>query len=420
MDYDYAIIGGGIGGLYCVEKLVQKYNNTKRILLLDERTYFGGRLITHQRPAYEIGGARFNNNHKLLLKLINKHKLNKMKLSNDVDFIYKTNKEIVYYKNANTTFNVIMKNIIDESKKYKKEDLMKVTLKQFIDNISETTQLSEKLIHIFGYQSEIVKMNAYDSLRSFDTDFTSNNFYVLQEGFSKLCESMVIRNNNNVDYKLNHKAMDIKKGDNIFEILCNNLKTKKQNKFKATKVIFATKSEQLRQFNLLKPVFPYLKCLYNAPLLRIYAKYPVNKTTKKAWFCDLPRLTTNSFLRHIIPIDPNKGLIMISYTDGTDTNIFMEDKTKKILKKDDTIQTMIQNELKVILPNYNIPQPTYFKTHLWHVGAHHWKPNCDSRQIYELVKNPIPNVYIIGEAFSQKQAWAEGALETVETIINHL
>ena len=133
----------------------------------------------------------------------------------------------------------------------------------------------------------------------------------------------------------------------------------------------------MRQFNLLKPIFPYLKCLYNAPLLRIYAKYPINQNTKKAWFCDLPRLTTNS-LRHIIPIDPNSGLIMISYTDGTDTNIFLQDKTSQKLKDDETIKKMIQDELKIILPNYNIPQPTYFKTHMWNVGAHHWKPNCNS------------------------------------------
>ena len=399
MDYDYVIIGGGIGGLYCAERLVQKYKNTKKILLLDERSYFGGRLITNKRPIYEIGAARFNNNHKLLLKLINKYKLHKIKLSSIVDYIYKTNNKVIYYKDANKTFDMIIKNIIIESRKYKKEELMKITLKQFIDMISETTKLSEKLIHVFGYNSEITKMNAYDSLRSFDEDFTNNNFY---------------------DYKLNHKVDNIKKGDNIFEIIGTNKKTNKNYIFNSKKIIIAVKSEQLRQFNLLKPVFPYLKCLYNAPLLRIYAKYPINKDTKKAWFCDLPRLTTNSFLRHIIPIDPNSGLIMISYTDGTDTNIFLQDKTRQKLKDDKTIKNMIQDELKIILPNYNIPQPTYFKTHMWNVGAHHWKPNCNSKQIYNQVKNPLKNIYIVGEAFSQKQAWVEGSLETVENIIDKL
>ena len=420
MNYDYVVIGGGIGGLYCVEKLVEKYKNTKKILLLDERSYFGGRLITHKKPTYEIGGARFNNNHKLLLKLIHKYKLNKIKLSPIVDFIYKSKNDVTYYKDANKTFDMIMKNIIMESKKYKKEELIKITLKQFIDNISETTQLSKKLIDIFGYNSEITKMNAYDSLRSFDEDFTNKNFYVLKEGFSTLCDLMVIKNKDKVEYKLNHKVNNIKKGDNIFEIICNNQKTNKNYSFNSKKIILAVKSEQLRQFNILKPVFPYLKCLYNAPLLRIYAKYPINKTTKKAWFCDLPRLTTNSFLRHIIPIDANSGLIMISYTDGSDTNVFLQDKTSQKLKDEETIKNMIQDELKLILPKYNIPQPTYFKTHMWNVGAHHWKPNCNSKEIQNEIKNPLKDVYIIGEAFSQKQAWAEGSLESVESIIDKL
>lgn len=420
MNYDYVVIGGGIGGLYCVEKLVEKYKNTKKILLLDERSYFGGRLITHKKPTYEIGGARFNNNHKLLLKLIHKYKLNKIKLSPIVDFIYKSKNDVTYYKDANKTFDMIMKNIIMESKKYKKEELMKITLKQFIDNISETTQLSKKLIDIFGYNSEITKMNAYDSLRSFDEDFTNKNFYVLKEGFSTLCDRMVIKNKDKVEYKLNHKVNNIKKGDNIFEIICNNQKTNKNYSFNSKKIILAVKSEQLRQFNILKPVFPYLKCLYNAPLLRIYAKYPINKTTKKAWFCDLPRLTTNSFLRHIIPIDANSGLIMISYTDGSDTNVFLQDKTSQKLKDEETIKNMIQDELKLILPKYNIPQPTYFKTHMWNVGAHHWKPNCNSKEIQNEIKNPLKDVYIIGEAFSQKQAWVEGSLESVESIIDKL
>lgn len=420
MNYDYVVIGGGIGGLYCVEKLVEKYKNTKKILLLDERSYFGGRLITHKKPKYEIGGARFNNNHKLLLKLIHKYKLNKIKLSPIVDYIYKSKNDVTYYKDANKTFDMIMKNIIMESKKYKKEELTKITLKQFIDNISETTQLSKKLIDIFGYNSEITKMNAYDSLRSFDEDFTNKNFYVLKEGFSTLCDLMVIKNKDNVEYKLNHKVNNIKKGDNIFEIICINQKTNKNYSFNSKKIILAVKSEQLRQFKLLKPVFPYLKCLYNAPLLRIYAKYPINKTTKKAWFCDLPRLTTNSFLRHIIPIDANSGLIMISYTDGSDTNVFLKDKTSQKLKNEETIKNMIQDELKLILPKYNIPQPTYFKTHMWNVGAHHWKPNCNSKEIQNEIKNPLKDVYIIGEAFSQKQAWAEGSLESVESIIGKL
>ena len=42
------------------------------------------------------------------------------------------------------------------------------------------------------------------------------------------------------------------------------------------------------------------------------------------------------------------------------------------------------------------------------------------KKIYNEVKNPLKDLYIIGEAFSQKQAWVEGSLETVENIIDKL
>ena len=44
--------------------------------------------------------------------------------------------------------------------------------------------------------------------------------------------------------------------------------------------------------------------------------------------------------------------------------------------------------------------------------AHHWKKNKDSTLIYNKIKNPLKNIHIIGEAFSEKQAWVEGGLET--------
>ena len=70
--YDYVVIGGGITGLYTIDRLVEKHGDKKSYLLLDERSYFGGRLITHKQPHYEIGGARFNDNHVLLKKVIKK------------------------------------------------------------------------------------------------------------------------------------------------------------------------------------------------------------------------------------------------------------------------------------------------------------------------------------------------------------
>ena len=50
-------------------------------------------------------------------------------------------------------------------------------------------------------------------------------------------------------------------------------------------------------------------------------KYPV--INGKVWFQDIPKICTNLHIKFIIPYDYEKGLIMISYTDGKMLNIGM-------------------------------------------------------------------------------------------------
>ena len=79
------IVGCGIGGLNIGYKLLK---NGYDVDLIDKNNYVGGRLHTIKGKNYQIesGGARFNNNHKKLLKLIKEFKLTKIKLSNKVVF----------------------------------------------------------------------------------------------------------------------------------------------------------------------------------------------------------------------------------------------------------------------------------------------------------------------------------------------
>ena len=403
---DFIIIGGGITGLYSLNELY-KHNNDYKIILFDERNYLGGRVITHKNPYYEIGGARFNDNHILTKKLILEYNLNIIPINSNKLFIYKHNKKVKYFHNANETLDIIIKNIIKKSKKYNKSFIQKFTLKEFIDYISNSTELSKKIKDIFGYHSEIYEMNAYNSLISLKNDFIDQNFYIIKEGYSELCNRIYLKyyKNKNIQIKKKTKIINIIKEDNFYKVITNDNKH-----FFSKKIIIATKAQQLSQFNILKPIFPYLNSVYNASLLRIYAKYP--KKNNNIWFKNLPVVSTNSFLRQIIPIDYNSGLIMISYTDAKDINPYYSDIKNKKLKNIDTITNMIQNELNILFPELTIPFPTYINTHLWEVGAHHWKKNKDSTSIYNKIKNPLPNIHIIGEAFSNKQAWVEGGLET--------
>jgi protoporphyrinogen oxidase len=67
--YDTIIVGGGIAGLYTAH-LLQKQN--KRFIVLEKEKYLGGRLLTYSDKymTVEKGGARFSENHQLLLELL--------------------------------------------------------------------------------------------------------------------------------------------------------------------------------------------------------------------------------------------------------------------------------------------------------------------------------------------------------------
>lgn len=423
VNYDYVIIGGGITGMYAVEKLIDKYGKSKSIALFDDRSYYGGRLLTHHNPKYEIGGARFHDGHTLLCGLIQKYNVEKVSLHKEVDFLYSRSGKVKFFKDAHITFEHIMKDIITFSKKMDTKVLQSMTLKQLIDKISKGYVLSNKLLHIFGYYSEICEMNAYDALRSIESDFMGNTYYTLTKGFSNLLKKMYQRHKSHVYFNLNCSVKQVTqtKTSNSSLFLCDieHVKSNRSFNIQGRNVIFAIKAKQIRPFNVLKPIKKYIQDIYSAPLLRIYAQYPKNKTGK-VWFDTINRVTTNSILRHIIPIDTNNGLIMISYTDGEDINPFYQNKRQKLLKSDSEIKSMIKHELSILYPSCTIPEPYYFKCHLWHVGAHHWRPNVDSSKVSKIIQNPSKGVYVVGEAFSTKQAWIEGGLQGVENIIHKL
>ena len=399
MNYDIIIIGGGIAGLNSALKLSKK----NKILLLDERTYWGGRIYTKQKPHYEAGAGRFSNKHILLNKLINKYKLQRVPINSDHDYLDIKKREII--KDVDKILDKYFIDLIKKSKKWTPNNLKQVTLYEFM-NKCNSKEYSDEIVNMFGYYSEIKEMNAYDALNTFSIDFVNVQYYFLSGGLSELCNKMVEEIEKNEGLcKNNSLVKNIKKNNNIFEVETDD------TIYNCNKVIFAIKGHQLKHFNILKPMHQHIKAVYNAELLRIYAKYPIRKNG--VWFSNLRRITTNSFLRQIIPIDYSSGLIMISYMDSKDIQIF-KDKNGKLLN-DKKIEVLVQRELDNLFNN--VPKPIYFKCHYWEVGAHHWKPGYDSDLITESVLNPIDNGYICGEVFSQKQAWVEGGLETSEKVI---
>jgi monoamine oxidase len=209
-----------------------------------------------------------------------------------------------------------------------------------------------------------------------------------------------------------HTVTDVKRmPDGSFEIQATHNETPVT--FKARRVIIATCRCSLGDFKILNG-HPILKQTGTGALTRIYAVYPPDPVTHRVWFEDLPKIVTRNPLRYVIPINAKKGLIMISYTDGDDT-----DHWKGL--KGDALQKEIQRCARELFPDRTIPEPTYLKQHRWSQGCTYWLPgDYDVKTAIKAAMNPSQNLYIVGESIAEEQCWIESALHSAETLLTLL
>jgi len=451
--YDLIVVGGGIAGLYTIYKYLEiikeknklikskKDKIQPRILLIESTSRLGGRIHTvykenkdlndksqSKKPLiYEAGGARFSKSHKLLFELIKEFKLeNKLyPLTSEKVFISSDNptKEIKITNQLDKILQEILTRIEEKQKQnpklFTEEYLLSKTFHQIANEISP--KLINDFTQFYPYYSEIYVMNARDAIISLKRDFMSNiQYYVLSGGIEIIIEKLVEIIKPKIDIILDTTLTDFKIDTIDYDSnICYNVLTKNKNKnnnnknFKTSKLVLAIPSknllelpfiqkEKLKRFSnvslklLVKMVSPQ-------PLFRIYAKY------KTPWLSH--QVITDSPLKFIIPCD-NTGLIMISYTDGLYTKFWLklyQQSQKKLLE-------VLNKKVKELFPNIEIPEIEWLDANpYWESGAHYWIPrktNIDATQLENEIRHPLNNLWIVGEAFSNHQAWIEGSLDT--------
>jgi len=420
--YDFVIVGGGIAGLFTAYKLSE---TDAKILLIEKSDYLGGRVYTVYEDNdktndldihYECGAARFNQNHIHIIQCIIEmglyddiihldHPIHANLRGKEKDFekVYKTNK---------TDPKLTLKDITEYL--YKKaetiENKRKMTLKELMNKVmsKEATQF---FIDAFGYNSEIEHMNAEDALRLFQNDFMDQDkdkelfFYFSKNGLTKIIDKL--------EKTCESNGVEIRKNTLLIDFVGDIKLTTSIGKIETKTLILTGDKQSLMNIPALKKV-KELDSVVSCPLNRIYAIYP--KNNGKVWFHNLHRTTTDNDLRHIIPIDAEKGLIMISYSDDKYANKWHK------YKEEGTLQEHIQKEIKKLYPEKNIPEPFYLEEHYWKAGLHVWKKGIDSAKVMKKIQKPFKDkeVFIVGETYCDNQGWMDGALLSAIQVLEQL
>lgn len=436
ITYDLVIIGGGLAGLYTLYKLSKKYNHLK-ILLLESGQRYGGRIYSYKETIdgetyiMDLGAGRLGHHQPLINDLINE-----LGLKPKIVDIPNTKTYIEVAENGKVHNKTHFKDyIMDKLTKFffsplitklGKSMLQKYYLCELIKKYISVS-FSQKVASVFEYSSDLNEFNAYDAIEYFKHDYNSETkFFTLNGGLEQIIEHLIIAIKKTRSYKLkNIKLLNLsnvenitnKNSNNLFKIEVNNYKTAKIYNIYSKNVVCAVPKKTLEKLELFKPILRDLNSINSINLLRIYEIY--NKTNGKTWFKNIEKTITNSQVQFVIPINPNNGLIMSSYSDSANANYWNLLLAKRGLE---FVKAKLNIKLNQIFSIYNIsvPQSKYIKMYFWDAGVACWKKNVDSDYISSKLLNPLPNVFIIGENYSKYQAWCEGALMTSENCITKL
>jgi len=392
--YDIVVLGGGIAGLYTALHYSRKNYS---VLLCEKYKAVGGRVDTFKHNGYrwESGAGRISKKHKLLLSLIKEYNLTLVPISSALAF-----KKDGYSCIEPNLFDETLEAIVSPLHSLTEEILSTHTLKELLVKVHGAA-LAESYLDRFPYRAETEVLRADLALHSFKNEMgTHDGYYVCAEGLSALIEKMKQDlYKEKCEIKTEYPCIDIVEYSDHLSVVFE------KEVVQAKNIVCALNSEALKKIPYFKNL-EVLKKVIMKPLLRTYAIYPKDPV----WFAQLPSVVSSGPVRYFIPIDYKRGVAMISYTDSRDTEEYHK------FKDDTTLGKRVQSDLKKLFGP--IPDYKYFKSHYWKYGATYWLPGKYNpiKESNNSIKPFSSNVYIVGESFSLRQAWIEGALEQCEKL----
>ena len=439
--YDIIVVGAGIAGLHVADKLARRHPSWS-VAVLEKYKTLGGRAFTYAPKPYranektdsceslacsssvfwEAGAGRVHSSHKRLHALLKKYGISTIGIGSEIGYMSKPGEAVM----PNIFENAILPIFVAPLRRLGDELLSRHTLAELLDRVFGRERAG-KLMNWFPYKSEFATQRADVALDAFfgEGSVASNTGYsVLAEGFSELVARMVAGLPSNVVVLRRHTVSDLSPGPGGSTDLTVLYGENKKILLRAGRAcIMAVHSAGLRAITPFQTYAP-LRYLKTEPLLRIYMKFP------EAWFKGLGRVVFPEGLRYMIPVDEAKGVVMISYTDSTDTKHYSE-LVERYGDESVQVRRAVMRDVRRWFPAIRIPEPVYTKAHYWSVGTTYWLPlkRGEPYKSVETLSNTIrhpfprtmPGVYVCGESYSaHNQAWVEGALETADATLKDI
>ena len=406
--YDIIIIGSGMAGLYSAYN-IQKVSPDTSFLILEKykRQWLGGRTSNEIFYGTEIvtgAGIGREDTNPLLIQLMN-----------EIGVKYNKFNSIMNYSKLFTPMDIV-----------KAINRMKIVLKKHPELKNKT--FKEAFVQIFGeklYKQFIISAGYTDyenadlveTLYNYGMDDNKGGWTGLHIPWKQMVE-ILYRKIGKQHFRFSSDVVSVKKIQEkpcLFEVTLENGIV-----YHSNKVIVATTISGIKK---LVPGASDKNSLYQEihgqPFLRLYGKF--NKKSAEIMKKYVPNYTiVPGPLQKIIPMDANKGVYMIAYSDNNNA-LLLKKYLENTAENRDLYCELIEQSL-------GIPSGTLeliaIKDYYWPIGTHYYEPFSavtshfkNRAQFVKAAQNPEKGMLVVGEVVSRYQGWTEGALESVKSAL---
>jgi hypothetical protein len=401
---DIVIIGGGIAGLYSAYK-IKKTDPSKKILVLEANNYLGGRAgnVNFHGVSIPIGaGVGRKKKDKLLMELIKELNMPfhdfiaSSQYATTIESGCKVKEMFLYLKKSYEN----EKDNIKTFKQYAKPKLEEKYNRDAYNNFIVCAGYTD-------YENE----SAYDTLYHYGFDDNYADWPGYSFSWNQLVDKLALfigfQNIRKSCYVNKIKKLPLQ--NNSYEVICNT-----ETKFLCNKVIVATTIESVMKLLDHKFIYNQIK---GQQFLRIYGKFSKLSIPIMKEKCSKTTIVPGP-IHKIIPMDIEKGIFMIAYTDNKDAKILDRYKSNNV-KNRKVLCRLLEIALDIPKESLELDDMVDF---YWETGTHYYTPlrgDFKNRKDFcNHAQQPSENIRVVGEMISMNQGWVEGALESVNNVIN--
>ena len=396
------IIGAGISGLY-LGHLLKK--SGKDFLIIEKDSRYGGRVHVDDFEGESVvlgaGIGRLEKD-KTLYDLCKSLSAPVHTYTSTISRIFSTGVKRNNENNKNNE-NKFLKELDRLTRKSKSITPHQRSTTTFLEYLKQNCDNPYDFIKLSGY-TDYINADIIDTIDDYGFDDVTSGYTGFSIEWDTLIDNLYQELSDNV--RLSESVTGHNKTDKI-------IRTEK-GIYHYDKLVCST------PVSVTRTLFPEIRILQDLncqPFSRIFARIGEGRVEMAETIKNFT--IVDSYLQKIIPVDTKKGIYMIGYNDNQDADEAFIDFTTLT---ETQLYDKISSELKRIF-KFDVAVQ-FAKIAYWPDGTTYYKPLPitfrDREEWLEKARNPVDNIYFVGEGFSRNQGWVQGSLESVDAIYPYL